>query len=67
LYESAANRGEFLAQIELGRMYASGNMGVQADAALALKWYAAAAGQEERVEECDELEEAKAYLARVGR
>ena len=62
LYESAAKAGEFLAQIELGRIYSRG-IGVVADATTALRWYSAAAAQEKEVADCEELREAKAYVA----
>jgi TPR repeat protein len=64
LYEKAAKTGEFLAQIELGRIYSRG-LGVAADPEAAIRWYSAAAAQEGRVEKCEELEEAKAYVART--
>jgi TPR repeat protein len=62
LYERAARRGEFLAQVELGRMYSQGATDV-ADHESALKWYLEALKQEDRVYDCEELREAKAYVA----
>jgi len=62
LFELAAERGEFIAQIELGRMYSRG-VGVPNNQKLALKWYSAAAAQESRVDDYEEVREAKAYLA----
>lgn len=64
LFSLAAKRGEMLAQVELGRMYSRG-IGVAADEKLALNWYAAAAEQEDRVLDCEEMHEAKAYVAKV--
>lgn len=61
LHEAAAEAGEFRAQIELGRIYSRG-VGVQADPNEARKWYSAAAAQEANVSECEEFQEAKAYL-----
>jgi hypothetical protein len=62
LYEGAARAGEFFAQVELGRMYSRG-MGVSPDIATARKWYSAALAQQGRVADCEELREARAYLA----
>jgi len=64
LYESSAVKGEFLAQIELGRIF-SGGIEVPRDQQTACKWYALAAEQEGRVEDCPELSEAKAYISEV--
>jgi hypothetical protein len=63
LYEEAAERGEFLAQVELGRIYSRG-IGVAVDSEVARNWYTAAVGQEAKVVDCEELREAKAYLAK---
>jgi uncharacterized protein len=63
LYEAAGNAGDFFAQIELGRIYSRG-AGVPPDLEVALKWYSAAAVQESTVGTCEELQEAKAYVAR---
>jgi len=66
LYEKAARTGEFFAQIELARIYARG-LGVPVDGAVALRWYSAAC-QEANVADCEELREARAYLAnRAGK
>jgi len=65
LYETAAEAGEFLAQIELGRIYSRG-VGVSANPGAARRWYSAAAAQEASVGECEELQEAKAYVARAS-
>jgi TPR repeat protein len=63
LYDTAAKAGEFLAQIELGRIYSRG-IGVPADPDAARRWYSAAAAQEASVGDCEELQEAKAYTTR---
>jgi len=65
LYESAAKSGEFLSQIELGRIYSRG-IGVQSDPDKALKWYSAATAQASRVQDCEELREARDYVARAA-
>jgi TPR repeat protein len=62
LYEAAARAGEFFAQIDLGRMYSRG-LGVPADSEAARRWYSAAAAQADRVADCEELREAKNYVA----
>ena len=62
LYKTAATAGEFLAQIQLGRMYSRG-LGVKANLATARRWYATAVAQENTVADGEELREAKAYLA----
>jgi TPR repeat protein len=62
LYQRAAEGGEFFAQIELGRAFSRGSA-VAVDRVEALRWYSAAASQEAIVEDCEELREAKAYLA----
>jgi TPR repeat protein len=62
LYEQAAKAGEFLAQVELGRIYSRG-LGVPTNPKAALIWYSDAAVQEGRVDACEELKEAKAYVA----
>lgn len=62
LYKAAAKAGEFLAQLELGRIYSRG-ISVPADPDAARRWYSAAIAQEGRVDDCAELQEAKAYLA----
>lgn len=60
LYAKAAHRGEFLAQIELGRMYSRKK--TARSKALAVKWFSAASRHQD-IADCDELREAKAYLA----
>jgi TPR repeat protein len=60
LYESIGEV-EFLAAIELGRIYSRG-VGVGVDREKAFRWYSTAAAQEIHVPDCDELREAKAYL-----
>jgi TPR repeat protein len=62
LYERAARAGEFLAQIALGRLYSDGTLPV--DLERARHWYLAAVAQQEMVADCEELQEAKAFLAR---
>jgi TPR repeat protein len=62
LYESAANAGEFLAQVALGRLYSRGE-GIPANPVAALRWYSAAVAQQDGVDDCEELREAKAYVA----
>ncbi|HSY60180.1 MAG TPA: tetratricopeptide repeat protein [Terriglobales bacterium] len=61
LYESVGNF-EFLAAIELGRIY-SRSLGVASDRSKAAHWYGIAVSQQSTVVDCDELREAKAYLA----
>ena len=60
LYRAVA-KVEFLASVGLGRIYSRG-VGVQPDSDEALKWYQAAA-EWKGVGDCDELREAKAYVA----
>jgi TPR repeat protein len=62
LFEFAARAGEFSAQIALGRIYARGQ-DVPADPGAASRWYSAAVAQEQSVGECEEIREAKAFLA----
>jgi uncharacterized protein len=62
LYETAANAGEFSAQVELGRIYSRG-LGTPVDPRVAMKWYSAAAAQEGTIADCQELQEAKVYVA----
>jgi RNA polymerase sigma-70 factor (ECF subfamily) len=64
-YTSAAEQGEFFAQVALGRVYAHGGHGMPADCCAAKHWYTAAADQEEIYQGCEELREAKAYLRGV--
>jgi TPR repeat protein len=66
LYEEAANAGEFFAQIELARIFLQG-LGVPADPGIALKWYSAAAAAEGKIDDCDELREAKTFLKSTTR
>jgi len=61
LYKSVA-KVEFLAAIELGRIYSSG-VAVGADRNQARQWYLLATEYENRVGDCEEIREAKAYLA----
>jgi TPR repeat protein len=61
LYEKAAKRGEFFAQIALGRIYSRG-IGVPVDRGAALGWYSAAATEEG---DCEEWREADAYIKSV--
>ncbi len=62
LYRASAERGEFLAQLELGRIFSRG-LGTVVDPEAALRWYSAAASQEDRVEDGTDIQEAKAYVA----
>jgi TPR repeat protein len=59
-YESIG-KAEFLAAIELGRIYSRG-MGVANDEANASHWYLAAVALHDRVPDGKERREAKAYL-----
>jgi TPR repeat protein len=61
LYEVAAAAGEFLAQVELGRIYSRG-LGVTADPAAAQRWYSTAVAHDNTVLDGEALREAKAYL-----
>ncbi len=54
-----------MAQIELGRIFSRG-LGVGVDPEAALRWFSAAAAQEGRVEDGEELREAKTYIAARG-
>lgn len=64
LYEVAATAGEFFAQVALGRIYSRGeSVPISSDSAL--RWYSAAAAQSDRVADCEELREAKEYVASV--
>ena len=60
LYKTVANV-EFLALVELGRIYSRG-LGAPSDPDEALKWYTAAA-ESTGIGDCEELREAKAYVA----
>lgn len=61
LYERSAKAGEFIALVELGRIY-SRDEGVPANAEKALFWYSAALAQEDRVDDCQEMSEARTYV-----
>ena len=61
LYEASARAGEFLAQVEMGRIYSRG-LGVSPNPDAALEWYSAAIAKEDKIEDCPELREAKAYV-----
>jgi TPR repeat protein len=61
-YEAAAKAGEFLAQVELGRIYSRG-LGVARNPDAALRWYSAAAAQQANGGECEEIQEARTYIA----
>ena len=61
LYERAAERGEFLACVLLARLLASGQGG-NLDQIGALRWYREALSHS-GVEDCPELEEARAFVA----
>ena len=61
LYQLAAEAGEFFAQVAMGRIYSQGAW-VPVSSIAALKWYTAAATQA-GIAECEELREAKAYVA----
>jgi hypothetical protein len=60
LYKTVANV-EFLAPVELGRIYSRG-LGVPSDPGEALKWYTAAV-ESKGIGDCEELCEAKEYVA----
>jgi TPR repeat protein len=64
LFEAAAKAGEFFAQVGLARIHSQG-LGPPADSDAALKWYSAAAAQADRIAECEELREARAYVAKA--
>jgi len=61
LYEGAAEAGEFVAQVELARIYARG-VHVPANPEAARKWYAVAAAPKTSVGNCEKFEEAMAYV-----
>ena len=61
LFHAAAEAGEFLAQIELARIYLYG-VEVAPDPEAALKWYSAALAQQGRVEDGEEMREARRYV-----
>ena len=60
LYERGAQRGEFLACVRLARLLTGDD---PPDSDGALLWYRAALSQAPSVQECPELEEARAYVA----
>ena len=62
LYERAARAGDFHSQIALGRLYSSG-AAVPVDRERARHWYLLAVAQEGAIADCDELHEARAFLA----
>ena len=62
LYKSAAEQGEFLAQIELGRIFSRG-LSVTVDPHAALRRYSAAVAQQNSVGDGEDIQEAKAYIA----
>jgi TPR repeat protein len=66
LYEGAASAGEFLAQVALGRLYSRGDE-IPANPVAALRWYSAAVAQQHRVGDCEELQEAKGYVAKAAK
>ena len=61
-YEMAAEKGEFLAQVALARLLLA-DASTEAERAEATRWYSAAAAQADRIVDCAELLEAKAYVA----
>jgi TPR repeat protein len=61
LFIEAANRDEFLAKIELGRLYAKRKDNASADRAR--HWYAEAVSQASDVNAPDEVKEARTYLS----
>jgi TPR repeat protein len=61
LYERAAKAGEFDAQIALGRIY-SGKVEALANLDESLVWYSRALAQADNVAECQEIQEARAYV-----
>jgi len=65
LYERVG-KVEFAAAIALGRIYSLG-VDRQPDPVNALKWYSVAASFEGIVRDCDDLNEAKAYLQNASR
>ena len=62
LYKAVA-KVEFLAQIALGRIYSRG-MSVAADRVEALRYYSLATEWGDRVVDCNEMREAKEFVAR---
>ena len=66
LLHAAAEAGEFLAQIELARIYSRGEQ-VAPDPEAALKWYSAALAHQGRVEDGEEMREARRYVEARGK
>ena len=64
LFTPSADKGEFLAQVMLGRLYSRGDGDITRNPLEAEKWYQRAAQQRERVQDCDELAEAVSYLSK---
>jgi uncharacterized protein len=62
LYERVGNV-EFFAAVALGRIFCKG-LGVPTSPERALQWYSVAAAFEGRVADCEELNEARAYVAK---
>jgi hypothetical protein len=62
LYQ-AVDKVEFFAQIALGRIYSRGKS-VVADRAEALRYYSLATEWEDRIVDCEEMQEAKEFVAR---
>jgi uncharacterized protein len=62
LYKTVA-KVEFFAQIALGRIYSSGKS-VVADRAQALRYYSSAIEWGDRVVDCEEMQEAKEFVAK---
>jgi len=63
LFERVKTRpDQFFAQIELARIFADG-LGVPTDWNAAVEWYSKAIANGEDLGDCEELAEAKAYLA----
>lgn len=65
LYKAVA-KVEFMAPVHLARLYAVGK-DVPADPSEALKWYSSAASWEGTIEDCDDLQEAKGYVAKFSK
>jgi localization factor PodJL len=62
LYEQGALAGEFFGNVYLARIFANGIRG-SVDEVSALKWYRQAAEMRNQVMDCEELQEAQAYVA----
>jgi hypothetical protein len=61
LFGAAAEAGEFLAQVELARILSRG-VDLAPDPEAALKWYSTALAQQGRVEDGEEMREARRYV-----